>query len=83
MFTFLIINCQEITKLSTVTAVLRDTIVYFKHKPCQAKLMLPPNTAIKGLEPFYTGNSGFTRHVFYQVKQARREKMMLSFLSLD
>ena len=49
---FLLINCQEITKLSTVTAVLRDTIVYFKHKPCQAKLMLPPNTAIKGLEPF-------------------------------
>ena len=54
------INCQEITELSTVTAVLRDTIVYFKHKPCQAKLMLPPNTAIKGLEPFYTGNRGFT-----------------------
>ena len=77
---FLLINCQEITKLSTVTAVLRDTIVYFKHKPCQAKLMLPPNTAIKGLEPFYTDN---TRHVFHQVKQACREKMMLSFLSLD
>ena len=45
--------------------------------------MLPPITAIKGLEPFILVTAVLRDTFFYQVKQECREKMMLSFLSLD
>ena len=44
--------------------------------------MLPPITAIKGLEPFILVTA-VLRDTFLSSKQAHREKMMLSFLNPD